>query len=100
MTMPMDDAIQSASAHARRAIQLDSGDADARATLAMVAIQQGDMDNALAIARQALAINPSCAPAYRVIGATLVFTGRLAEGREALGMVARLSPRDAGIAAT
>jgi Flp pilus assembly protein TadD len=86
--------------HARKAAQLDPNDADAQAVLAMALFQHGDMDNALAMAQQALAINPDCALAYRAMGAILIYSGRTAEGREALGVFARFSPRDASIAST
>jgi hypothetical protein len=53
---------------------------------------QGDKDNALATARQALATNPN-----RLMGAMLIWTGRMVDGRQATSAFARLSPRDASI---
>ena len=97
-TIPLDEATRLASMHARKAVELDPGDADAQAVLAATIFWQGDMDNALVIARQALSINPNCAQAHWLMGAVLMFTGRMAEGRQALGVFERLSPRDAGIA--
>ncbi len=98
-TVPLDDAIRLSSAHARKAVELDRGDADAQATLARTLFTQGDMDSALVMARQALSINPNCAMAHRAMGWILIFVGRMAEGRQALGVFERLSPRDADIAA-
>jgi adenylate cyclase len=97
-TMPLDEALRLASAHARNAVELDPADADAQAMLADTLRAQGDMDNALVIARQALAINPNCARAHFVIAVVLVWAGRTAEGRQAVGVFERLSPRDANIA--
>ena len=99
-TMPLDEATRLAAMHALKAVELDPGDADAQAMLAGTWFMQGDKDNALAIARQALAINPNCAYAHRIIGAVLILTGRMAEGRQALGVFERLSPRDASFAVT
>jgi adenylate cyclase len=53
----------------------------------------------LSIARQALSLNSNCAYAWWVMGAVLVFTGRTAEGRQALAEFERLSPRDANMIA-
>jgi adenylate cyclase len=97
LTMPRDQAVKLASVHARDAVQLDPGDADALAELAWTMFLEGDMDNALATARQALSINPSCAQAHRNMGSVLIFTGRWEDGRKALGIFEHLSPRDANI---
>ena len=96
--IPLDEATRLGSMHARKAVELDPGDADAQAMLAGTLRVQGDMDNALVIARQALAINLNCAHAHLVMGAVLMWTGRTAESRQALGVFERLSPRDAAIA--
>jgi adenylate cyclase len=98
-TMPLDEATRLAATHARKAVELDPGDADAQAALAGTLMNQGDADNAEAIARQALAINPNCAWARYVMGLVLIFAGRTTEGRDALGVFERVSPRDGAIAA-
>jgi len=98
LTMPLIEALQLGTMRARKAVELDPGDVDALAQLAKTLSTLADMDNAEAIARQALSINPNCAQAHWVMGAVLIFTGRPAEGRDALGVFARLSPRDASIA--
>jgi adenylate cyclase len=96
MTMPLNEAMRSQTLAARKAVQCDPGDADAQAMLAGALFHEGEMDNALMTARQALAINPSCVWAHRVMGAVLIFAGRTAEGRQAMDVSVRLSPRDAG----
>ena len=97
-TMPLDGALRLASTHARKAVELDPADADGQAMLASTLRMHGDMDNALVIARQALGINPNCALAHFVMGAVLIWTGRTEEGRQALGVFGRLSPRDPNMA--
>ena len=98
LTMPLDEATRLTAMHARKAVELDPGDADAQAMLVTALFMRGDMDNALAIAQQAFSINPNCAQAHYVMGAVLIWTGRTAEARHALGVFERLSPRDANIA--
>ncbi len=85
------------SVHARKAVELDPGDADALAGLAWNQQFYGEMDNVLGLSRQALAMNPNCARAYVVLGVCLIMTGRTAEGREAIAVFERLTPRDPSI---
>jgi adenylate cyclase len=99
-TAPVDEANRLASMNARKAVELDPGDASAQAELARTLLAQGDADDALAIARQALSLNPNCADAHWVMGIILIFTGRPAEGRQAVDVFLRLSPCDAGFATT
>jgi adenylate cyclase len=99
-SMPRHEAIELGCRHARKAVELDAADAEAHAVLALALFYRGDMEDALAFARQALAINSNCAHAYRALGLILIFTGRMTEGRGAVGTFARLSPRDAGVPAT
>ena len=98
-SMTLDAAAGAATMHARKAIELDPADADAHASLASTLMMAGDLENALSVARHALALNPNCAYARWVMGANLVFTGRHAEGREVLAEFERLSPRDANMIA-
>jgi adenylate cyclase len=97
LTMPMDVAARLAFVHARKAIELDPGDAEAQALLAAGMWVQGDVTNAIAIAQQALAINPNCALAHRTLGSILVFAARIPEGRHELAVFERLSPLDSSI---
>jgi adenylate cyclase len=100
VTMPRHEAIELGCTHARKAVELDAADPETHAILALALFYHGDMDDALAIARQALAINPGCSHACRAMGLILIFAGRTAEGREAIEVFTRLSPRDPAIPAT
>ena len=84
---------------ARRAVALDSGDAEARACLAATLWRRGDNKGARAEAEQALAINPNLARGHAVLGMALVYSGRAKEGLAALKTCIRLDPRDTGMAA-
>ena len=73
---------------------------EARALLkqAMALHSQGDIDAALAAARQATALAPSLGEAWSYLGSTLVTRKRqFADGLEALDRAAELSPDDASI---
>jgi adenylate cyclase len=98
MNVPIEEARRLASIHARKAVELDPGDADALAGLAWTQMFYGEMQNVLGLSRQALAINPNCARGHVVLGLGLIFTGRTAEGREEIGVFERLIPRDPSIA--
>ena len=100
LTMPMKEAMRSAEEHARAAVQLDTGDADAYGVLAMAFLHQGNMGSALTMAQQALVINPDSVMGHRAMSAVLIYTGRTAEGRESVASFTRLSPHDASIAST
>jgi adenylate cyclase len=93
-TMPVEEGLLAAATFARKAVELDPGDADAQAALALQSRVLGDTDNATAFALQACALNSNCANAHFVLGSIYVFTGRMAEGRESLGIFEHLSPRD------
>lgn len=79
---------------ARRAIELDPENAEARARLALTVYMRGEKDVAIAEADRALAVSPNCADAHGVRGAALVYSGAHQEGRNALETYLRLSPRD------
>jgi adenylate cyclase len=84
---------------ARRAVALDSGDAEARWLLAVTLTTSGDYDGGLAEAKRALAISPNLASAHGVLGATLVFSGRPTEGLASLQTCIRLDPRHPAVGA-
>ncbi len=92
--LPRDEGLRLNIAHARRAVELDPGDADGHAHLSIALTWHGDMENALISARRALSISPSCAQGHMRLGMVLVMTGKSSEGRAALAEAARLSPRD------
>jgi adenylate cyclase len=79
---------------ARKAVALDTENAEARARLALTIYLMGDSKAAIAEAEQALRISPNCADAFGVRGAALVFSGQRKEGRASLEHYLRLSPRD------
>jgi adenylate cyclase len=91
-TIPIADALRLNLLYARKAIELDPGDADSLAELSRALIWQGDLENSIASARQGIAINPNCAFAHLALGAGLIFAGHTGEGRAAIGVFARLSP--------
>ncbi len=79
---------------ARKAVELDPDNAEARARLALTVYLEGENRVAVAEADEALAISPNCADAHGVRGTALVFSGAREEGRTALETYLRLSPRD------
>jgi adenylate cyclase len=84
---------------ARRAVALDSGDAEAHAILSNSLRLRGDYDGALAEAERALVIAPNLARAHGAKGITLIFSGRPRDGLVSLDTCIRLDPRDPTMAA-
>jgi adenylate cyclase len=97
LTQAVEEARHVASIHARKAVELDPGDADAVAALAWTQMFYGEMDEVVGLARQALALNPNCARANVTLGLGLIFSGRTAEGRDAIGVFERLTPREPSV---
>jgi adenylate cyclase len=87
------EALSSTEALARRAITLDSADAEARSHLANALYRRGDYEGGLAEAERALAISPNLAGAHGQRGAILIFSGQREEGIAALERSLRLDPR-------
>jgi adenylate cyclase len=79
---------------ARKAVEFDPENAEARARLALIIHMRGENRAAIAEAERALDIGPNCADACGVRGAALVFSGERKEGRASLERYLRLSPRD------
>lgn len=79
---------------ARKAVELDPDNAEARARLALTIYLTGENRAAIAEADGALAVSPNCADAHGVRGTALVFSGARQEGRASLETYLRLSPRD------
>jgi adenylate cyclase len=86
------EGLRSAEALARQAVALDGADAEARTLLGHALYRRGDYEGALAEAERALATSPNLAFAHHVLGATLIFSGRLKEGLAALERSIRLDP--------
>jgi adenylate cyclase len=87
------EAISSTEVLARRAVALDSADAEARSLLGQALRRRGDYEGALAEAERALVMSPNLASAHGLYGATLIFSGRPKEGLAALETGIRLDPR-------
>jgi adenylate cyclase len=90
---------RSAEGLARRAVVLDTADAEAHAILSNLLRLRGDYTGALAEAERALTITPNLALAHGARGAALIFSGRPEEGLAALETSIRLDPRDPLLAA-
>ena len=90
---PFIDALRSALDMARRAVELDDGNADAHASLSVGLTHVGDSEGALIEAERALALSPNLANAHRALGTALIYSGRPKEGLKAMAIAARLDPR-------
>jgi adenylate cyclase len=88
------DALNSAEALARRAVALDSVDAEARSLLSLALCRRGDYEGALAEVERALATTPNLALAHHTLAMTLIHSGRPREGLVALERSIRLDPHD------
>jgi adenylate cyclase len=88
------EAAELADPFARKAVVLDPSDAGAYIALNYVAFARGDINASLAIAEQALALNPNSASANWARSGSLVYIGRFDESAEASRTFLRLSPRD------
>ena len=92
---PLPEALRLCGDEAQKALELDPNDADAHAFRAEVAGHLGDHAGGFEHVERALSINPNCARAYHVKGWLKIFTGRPAEGRQAIVDGIRLDPRRA-----
>ena len=93
-SLPLAEAMEIAETWARRAIEVDPGDADSHAALAHAMWFAGDTAGALEHVSIALAGNPNSPWANLVNGLALAANGNLREGRDALLTALRLNPRD------
>jgi adenylate cyclase len=87
------ETIDSAEAHARRAVAIDAADAEACTRLGPVLLHQGNYEGARAAVERALAISPNLASAHGILGSTQIFLGNPKEGLVALERNIRLDPR-------
>ena len=90
--------MNSIEALARRALALDSGDAEAHCWLGAALIMSGDPEGALAESERALVICPNLAFAHGALGAALIYSGRPEQGLAAVETYMRLDPRDPMVA--
>jgi tetratricopeptide (TPR) repeat protein len=80
--------------HAKRAIALDDGDAQAHETMAILLLHSGNHEAAIFEARRAVEINPNFAHAHIPLGNSLSLAGKPAEGIPYLEKAIRLNPDD------
>jgi adenylate cyclase len=92
-TRSLPEAQSAAEALARRAVALDTADAEARLCLGFILRVRGDYVGALAEIERGLALIPNLAGAHAERGAILIFSGRPKEGLAALQTCIRLDPR-------
>jgi adenylate cyclase len=93
-TLPLEEAIKFATGWARRAVEIDAGDADAQATLAFAALGMGNVEESWDRASLSVAIKPNSHWANCIMGIVLNLNGRPSQGRDAVVTALRLSPRD------
>jgi adenylate cyclase len=84
--------MKSVEALARRAVALDSSDAESHTILSQALRLRGDFTGALAEAERALSINPNLAEAHGVLGVALLFSGQPKEGVASLETSFKLDP--------
>ena len=96
-TRPLLEALRLSGDEAQKALELDPADADAHAFRAFAAAHLGDYAAGFSHVERALSINPNCALAYHYKGWLQIFTGRPAEGRDAILHGIRLDPRRASL---
>jgi adenylate cyclase len=88
-----------AEALARRAVELDPADAQARSTLAEAMLwSRGDYEGALTEAERARAMSPNLAFAHATLAAALIFSGNPQDGLTALQTSLRLDPQTPNLA--
>jgi len=80
--------------HARRAVALDDGDAQAHEILAILLAHSHQLDAAITEARRAVDINPNFAHAYVPLGNSLSMAGQPEDGIPYLETAIRLNPDD------
>jgi adenylate cyclase len=83
---------------ARRAVELDSADAEARSALAHVLAGRGDYQGGLVEAKRALAMTPNLSIAHGALGFALTFSGQPKEGSASLETAIRLDPHGSQVA--
>jgi TolB-like protein/class 3 adenylate cyclase len=92
---PPGEALSEAFQHARRAVEVDAGDAFAQAvySLALGGISS-DYDQIALHAEEAVRLNPSSSFAWGILGFASNSIGRFEHALESFGLAVRLSPRD------
>ncbi len=91
-TERMAEALTEAEELARKALELDSSNAEAHQILADVYLNRGEYDLARDEADQAIALNPNDAFSHAARGGTLVFAGDSEEALKSFAIAQRLNP--------
>jgi TolB-like protein len=87
-------AVRAALEYARTAVALDDRDCMNQCVLGRALALSGNLNEAIPILEQSIALNPSFAQAYFALAQALVLVGREREGITQLERATRLSPRD------
>ena len=83
-TLNLAEGLNSREMLARRAVELDSADAEAHSALAHVLAGRGDYQRGLVEAKRALAMTPNLSIAHGALGFVLTFSGQPKEGLASL----------------
>jgi adenylate cyclase len=97
-TLDLAEGLNSREILARRAVELDSADAEARSALANVLAGRGDYQGGLVEAKRALAMTPNLSIAHGALGFVLTFSGQPKEGLASLETAIRLDPHGSQVA--
>jgi adenylate cyclase len=97
-TLNLAEGLKSREMLARRAVELDSADAEARSALAHVLAGRGDYQGGLVEAKRALAMTPNLSIAHGALGFVLTFSGQPMEGLASLETAIRLDPHGSQVA--
>lgn len=89
-----EDRLEEALRASRAAVSLDSQDCMNLCVLGRVHAFRHDFEEAIALLRESVALNPSFAQAHYALGCTMIWSGHPHEGLEHIGRAAALSPRD------
>jgi len=89
-----EQSLEAAAMAARQAISLDERDAFACWAMGGVPYMRRDYNAAIEWLRRSISLNPSFAPSYGWLGASLISLGRIEDGIKNLVTAERLSPKD------
>jgi adenylate cyclase len=87
-----DEALKQAENLAQKAIELDDGNSEAHALLALIYLQHGQLDMESVEAERAIALNPNDAGSYAARGGILVWSSHPKEAIESFKIAMRLNP--------
>jgi TolB-like protein/Flp pilus assembly protein TadD len=82
-----------ADASFRRALELSPGNADVMRSMAILVGCMGRLDEAIALDREAVALDPLSVPAHRALGRWYLYAGMLDEAEDAVDKALALNPK-------